>query len=342
MRFLNNIFYFLFLFILTFSIRSESTTLSQDDIAKLQTLLDQSKQNILKEDEKEQSDKIIEDSNFKLIIKVQDQIREILDSRHDILIQKPDWSQKDICDILRILTSSEFYKDIITDFNLFKDLENALNDISVSYPKFSKELRCIIDMFRMIDYLTKKEKAFLEKIQSFPNAKIMSESSINEELNSLFLPLMEYTPDTSKTLIRNLIIKFVKIKFGTSPRIPSYVIFGILNCMNEALKDQFEKFETTKKQFTRKLDSLTDITNELLKEIKDLKTSDKIAQNIVIYLDCLEKCITEINESNQNARKSFNEYSEKISTVYSELSSPLEECLNSPKNPEIFDFLEKN
>ncbi len=342
MRFLNNIFYCLFLFILTFPIRGESITLSQDDIAKLQILLDQSKQNHLKEDENDQKDKIVKDSNFKLIAKFQDQIIEILNSRYDLLIQKPEWAQKDICDIFKILASSEYYKDIITDFNLFKDLENVLDDISVAYPKLSKELKSMIDIFRIIDYLTKREKAFLEKIQSFPNAKIMPESLIDEELHSLFLPLMEYAPDTSKTLIRNLIIKFVKTKFGTEPRVPSYMIFGMLNCINETLIDQFEKFETTKKQFSRNLDSLTDITNELIQEIKNMKVSNKIAPNIIIYLDCFERCITKINELNQNAKKNFNEYSEKISMLYSELNKILEECLNSPKNPEIFDFLEKD
>ncbi len=107
------------------------------------------------------------------------------------MIQKPDWSQKDICDILRVLTSSEYYKDIITDFNLFKDLENVLDDISDTYSKFYKELRSMIDIFRIIDYLTESEKGFLEKIQSSPNTKIMPESSINKELTSLFGPLIE-------------------------------------------------------------------------------------------------------------------------------------------------------
>ncbi len=115
-----------------------------------------------------------------------------------------------------------------------------------------------------------------------------------------------------------------------------------MNCINEALTEQFEKFEICKKQFLRNLASLTDMTNELLKEIENLKISDKIAPNIIVYLDCLEKCITKINELNQNAKKNFNEYSEKIATLYSELNKTLEECINSPKNPKIFDFLEKN
>lgn len=340
MRFLNNILYFLFLFILTFSIRSESTTLSQDDIAKLQTLLDQSKQNILKEDEKEQSDKTIVDSNFKLIAKFQDQTREILDSRYDILIKKPDWSQKDICDILRILTSSEYYKDIITDPNLFKSFETSLDDISESYSKFSKEMRFIIDLFRITDYLTKN--GFFEKLQAYPNFEIMSESSINNELNDLLSSLTEYTPNSSKTLVRNFITKAVKTKFGVDPRIPSYVIFGMLNCLNETLINQFEKFEITKKQFHRNLDSLIDITNELLKEIKNIKNSNKIAPNIIVYLECFEECLKEINELNQNVRKDFYEYVEKVSILYFELNKIIENCLSSPKNPEIFDYLNKN
>ena len=343
-RLLNSIFYCLFLFVLIMPVFSENISLSQDDLTKLQTLLNQSIQNNSrnKNEEKNQNDVIVKDSNFELIMKTQDQIKEVIRSQHDILTQKPSWAQKDICDILRILTSSEYYKNVITDFDLFKNFENTLDNITDSYLKFSKELRYMIDIFRIIDYLTKNEMAFFEKIQAFPNAKIMSESSVNDQLSSLFSPLMEYAPDDSKTLIRNFITKFVKTKFGTEPRIPSYVIFGILNNINESQTDQFEKLEIAKKQFFRNLDSLIDLTNELLKEIGALKTSDRIAPNIIVYLDCLENCFDEISDLNQNAKKAFNEYTSKISTLYSDLNKIIENCINSPKNSEIFDFVEKN
>lgn len=341
-RFFNTIFCCLFFFAITSSIRSEGLTLSQDDIVKLQSILEQTKQNNLAENKKEQERKVIEDKNFKLITETRDQINETLQTQFDVLIQKPDWHQKVICDILSILTSSEYYKDAITDFNLFKDFGSVLDDISKSYSKFFKELRTIIDIFRVTDYLTKKERGFFEKIQSFPNSEIMSESSITDELNNLLSPLTEYAPNSSKTLIRNLITKAVKTKFGTEPRVPSYVVFGILSCLNEALTDQFEKLETIRKQFLRNLDSLIDITNELLKEIKNIKNSTKIAPNIIIYLECFEKCLQEINDENQNVKKDFNEYTEKISTLYSGLSKNITDCLDSPKNPEIFDYLDRN
>lgn len=343
-RLLNSILYCLFLFVLIMPVFSENISLSQDDLTKLQTLLNQSIQNNSKNknEEKSQNDVIVKDSNFELIMKTQDQIKEVIRSQHDILTQKPSWTQKGICDILRILTSSEYYKNVITDFDLFKNFENTLDNITDSYLRFSKELRYMIDIFRIIDYLTKNEMAFFEKIQVFPNAKIMSESSINDQLSSLFSPLMEYAPDDSKTLIRNFITKFVKTKFGTEARIPSYVIFGILNNINESQTDQFEKLEIAKKQFFRNLDSLIDLTNELLKEIGVLKASDRIAPNIIVYLDCLENCFNKISDLNQNAKKAFNEYTAKISILYSDLNKIIENCVNSPKNSEIFDFVEKN
>jgi len=340
--FLNIIFGCLFFLAITFSIQSENIKLSSDDIVKLQSILEQTKQNNLIENKKEQESKIIEDKNFKLIIETRDQIIETLKSKYDVLIQRPDWPQKHICDILSILTSSEYYKDLITDFNLFNDLESVLDDISKSYLKFFKELRTIIDIFRITDYLTKKEKGFFEKIQSFPNSEIMSESLITTELNNLLSPLTEYASNSSQTLIRNFITKVAKTKFSTEPRVPSYVIFGVLNCLNEALTAQFEKFEIMRKQFSRNLDSLIDITNELLTEIRNIKNSTKIAPNIIIYLECFENCLQNINYINQNVRKEFNEYTEKVSILYSELSKNINECLNSPKNPEIFDYLDKN
>lgn len=311
-------------------------TLSENEATLLRSILEKSEQSQEKTT-KEPEKTSVKDSNFKIIMKVRDEVTECLKSRHEVLTQKPDWPQKTLHTILNCLCSHEYYEDVINNAALFDNIEKSMLDVDKSYSKFFEKMKSMIDIFRMVDYLTKADRKFFETFQNLNNSEIQPENRITEELNNLLSPLIQYAAEPTKDLIHNFIVKSTKTKFDNKPKIPSYVIFGILECVKNVLADQSESFTTIKKQFARDIEAVIDNVNALIKEVKELQKSNKIAQNTVIYLKCFAECLSKINKLNQDAKNNFHEYGEKISTLSSELNKVITSCLDTPKDQKIFD-----
>lgn len=278
----------------------------------------------------------VRDKNFDIIDAGRDELRQIFDSYQEILDHCP----SDFKLAIDCISNSIFERKIIFQNVMFQSSEmvdkaiSALSEILNEYNNIFPQIYNTVILLRCANIIVEANPGIVENLHNKDSITPLTQNDA-EEMYEKIEPMIKYSNEGTKAMIKSIFINAVKNRFEEKPNIPSYYAFHLI----KNILDMLDKTEKDMKQatFNRSFENAVYSMQKLSDELNNFLKSDQIAKNIMPFMNGAKKTLTSQIDFIQKKAREWREYMATLEIATRQVKDILKQIIEADKDQSIFD-----
>ena len=278
----------------------------------------------------------IMDKNFRIIDGARDELEKIFDHYSEILILCPEEDKSTIeCISSSIFERKIVFQDVMAQSpDVVERAIIALIEILKGYEETIPHIQDVVVLLRCLDIITGGNSAIMETLKNRNNIIPLMYNDA-EEIYDKIEPMLRYSDEITKVMVKSAFIDATKTRFEDKPNIPSYYVFHLMQNILEKLEKTAK--DMNQSTFNRRFENAVYSMQKLLDDLDNSMKSDQVAKNIVPLLNGAKKTLLFQRDFIQKKAKEWKEYLATLETVTKQVKDVLKKAIEVEKDQSIFD-----